>query len=201
MFDEKFIEAYWLFRTRKISSLREMGKYLGHSEYYHKSIYSKAKKYEESKEYQTELKKRLKEDKNIRGAISTKECFNEKSRGRKREKGITDEFKKAYWDYENYLITPQQAYTRIGYSKNWFYKIAKLYEESEEFKQDIKAQKGIQKKPCRVQIIPKGFADDSKTMTVKELSKKYNLIEIQVKRLILKLDKKNIWKCIKEYSK
>ena len=81
MFDEKFINAYWLFRTREISSLREMGKYLGHSEYYHKSIYSKAKKYEASKEYQAKLKEYKKTHKNLRGAISTKVQRQKKNKG------------------------------------------------------------------------------------------------------------------------
>lgn len=198
MIDKKFIEAYWLFRTRKIESLREMGKYLGHSEYYHKSIYSKAKKYETSEEYKKELEKY--KGQKLRGTISDKKFLNEKSRGKKLVKGITPEFIKVYWEYENYEISPTEAYEKIGYSKNWFYKIAKEYEKSQEFKKDIKMQKNISEKPCRIQVIPDGFKEDAKTMSTKELSKKYDLLEIQCKRLILKLDKKNIWKCIKKYS-
>lgn len=198
MVDSKFKEAYWLFRTHKISSLREMGSYLGHSKYYHKGIYAKAAEYESSKEYKEDLKKY--KDATLRGTISDKEFLKEPSRGRKRKKGITDEFKKIYWQYENYEISPVTAYEKTGYSKNWFYKIAKSYEQSKEFKEDIKKQKGIEKKPCRIQTIPDGFKEDSINMPLKELSEKYELPEIQCKRLILKLDKKNIWKCIKEYS-
>ena len=199
MIDSKFKEAYWLFRTHKISSLREMGSYMGHSKYYHKGIYAKAAIYESSPEYKEDLKKY--QGQTLRGEISNKDFLKEPSRGRKRKKGITDEFKKIYWQYENYEISPTTAFEKTGYSKNWFYKIAKAYEKTTEFENDLKNQKDIDKKPCRVQIIPTGFKEDSNTMTLIDLSKKYKLPQIQCKRLILKLDKKNIWKCIKQYSK
>ena len=190
MVDKKFVEAYWLFQTDKLNSFREMGKYMGHSEYYHKGIYAKYK--EDKKKY-----KNIK----LRGTISDKKCFEKKSRGRTRKKGISEEFKQAYWDYENYRISVIEAYTRINYSKNWFYNIAKSYEKTDEYNNDIKNQKNISLKPCRVLVLPEGYKKDSETMSTKELSKKYNLNEIQCKRLLLKFDKKNIWKCIKENKK
>ena len=51
-YNEDFVKAYWLFRGRKLHTLRDFGTYLGHNKFYHKSIYSKALEYEKSSEYQ-----------------------------------------------------------------------------------------------------------------------------------------------------
>lgn len=198
MVDNEFINAYWLFRTRKIRSLRELGKVLGHGNYYHKSIYIKAKKYESSNEYKVALKQYSKLHKNLRGEISTKEYLCEETKGRIGEKGITPEFVKVYWEYENYYISPSEAYQKTGYSKNWFHNIALKYENSSEFYKDIKKQKNIKIKPARTRTVPEGFREDSEIMSIEELAKKYEINKIQIERLILKLDKSNVFKAIKD---
>lgn len=199
MVNEKFIEAYWKFRTNEITSMSEIGTYLGHSNYYHKVIYKLAREYENSDEYKNSLKDYKKQyGKNLRGSISDKKCFEKTTRGRKRKKVIDNTFKKVYWEYEQYLISPAAVCSALNFSKNWFYKLAKEYEESEEYLKDIKLQTGVEKKPSRCRPLPDGFMKDSENMTSKQLSREYNIPEVICKRLILKTNKKTIWKFIIE---
>lgn len=199
MVNEKFIDAYWKFRTNEITSMSEMGTYLGHSNYYHKVIYKLAREYESMEEYKNSLKEYKKQyGKKLRGAISDKKCFEKTTRGRKRKKVINNDFKKVYWEYEQFLISPTAACSALNFSKNWFYKLAKEYEESDEYLKDIKLQQGVEKKPSRCRPIPDNFMENKKVMTVKQLSKEYNIPEIICKRLILKTNKKTIWKFISE---
>ena len=100
---------------------------LGKCDYFHRGIYARAEKYEASDEYREELEKQIAANPFLRGAITNGECFNEPTRGRKTEKGITEEFKKAYWAYESYLVSPDMACEMVGYSKNWFHKISLRY--------------------------------------------------------------------------
>ncbi len=200
MLDNKFIDAYWKFRRREITSMREFGIYLGHCEYYHKCIYAYSKEYEASDEYKIELEKQLKKNPYLRGTISDRACFNEKSRGRKGEKGITDKFKEVYWDYENYKISPIEAYELTGYSKNWFHKVSLDYEKSPYYKDDIKKHPEVMKKPERTQAVPIDFKKDAMTMTDEELSVKYNYHICKVQRLRLKTNRKAVWDAIKENS-
>lgn len=198
MVDAKFIEAYWKFRNREISSLREFGVYLGHCSYYHKCIYKFSEEYENSPEYKKDLEEHLKKNPYMRGAITDKSCFNEKSRGRKGEKGITESFKEVYWKYENYEISPKEAYKLLGYSKNWFHKIAIDYETSPYYEEDLKNHQSVISKPSRTMAVPVEFREDMNKMTNEELAEKYKICQLSVDRLKKKTDRKAVWKAIAE---
>ena len=201
MVDNKFIEAYWKFRNREISSLREFGTYLGHCSYYHKCIYKFSEEYEGSPEYEKALKEQLKKNPNLRGTITDKSCFKEKSRGRKGIKGVTEQFKEVYWRYENYEISPKEACELTGYSKNWFHKTAVDYEKTVDYEKDLKKHKSVLKKPSRTMVVPEGFREDSTVLTDEELSKKYHICLLNVGRLKMKMDKKAVWKAIGDMKK
>lgn len=201
MVSTKFIEAYWKFRNREITSLREFGTYLGHCSYYHKCIYKFSEEYESRPEYEEELKRQLKKNPYLRGTITDRSCFNEKSRGRKGEKGITDAFKKVYWRYENYEISPKEACELTGYSKNWFHKVAVDYEKSPYYEKDLRKNKSVIDKPSRTMAVPPEFKADVNTMTNEELAAKYGICELSVERLKKKMDKKAVWAAIGEMKK
>jgi len=197
MVSEKFKEAYWKFRNREITSLREFGVYLGHSNYYHKCIYKFSEEYEKSPEYKEDLAEHLKENPYMRGEITDKTCFNEKSRGRKGIKGITEKFKETYWRYENYEISPSEAYEITGYSKNWFHKTSMEYEATPQYEEELKAHPSVLSKPSRSRPVPDGFKIDMKTMTDRQLADKYGICITGIKRLKKKTDRKEVWKEIK----
>lgn len=196
MVSERFKEAYWKFRNREIVSMREMGIFLGHSAYYHKCIYKFSEEYEKSPEYQEDLKKHMDENPYMRGSITDKKCFKEKSRGRRGEKGITDAFKEVYWRYENYEISPQEAFLASGYSKNWFHKVSLDYEASPYYEAELLQHPSVMDKPHRTRAVPEGFREDMGVLTDAQLCEKYRICQAGVNRMRLKTDKKNVWKFI-----
>lgn len=193
----KFIEVYWKYRRREIASIREFGIALGKCDYFHRGIYARAEKYEASDEYREELEKQIAANPFLRGAITNGECFNEPTRGRKTEKGITEEFKKAYWAYESYLISPDMACEMVGYSKNWFHKISLRYERSTDYAKDLAAH-NIQDRPSRTNALPKDFKDNM-NLTDKELAAKYKIPTCVIPRMRIK-SSRSVWDAINQYS-
>ena len=135
---------------------------------------------------------------------------NEETRGRKLKKGYTDKFITVYWNYENFFVTPPAAYAASGYCKNWFHKVAALYEKSDQYIADLHKQEenSISLKPARNMALPSYFSDlvslieSGKTLEESCHELKVDAMdEILYKRLKLKYDsKKNIYTAIKLYK-
>lgn len=104
---------------------------------------------------------------------------------------LTDEIKEVYWLYENFFIDEQTASCNIHYkmAKNSFRAKCRLYELSNEYKQDLEKQHSIHMtadKPKRQGKLPEWFTEDflaeveNTPDSIEEICMRHNIFPISL---------------------
>lgn len=95
---------------------------------------------------------------------------------------INDVFLEAYWAFQSFFITSEEAYEHAGVSKQTFYTLCKAYEATEEYKEVLLAHTELYEYPKRggitTNIEKLLFAVEQRGMKLEEACKELGLSEM-----------------------